>query len=130
MRRMNMRWFILLMPWFGAGACKKSSPNPPTDPSHMAEAETSKSEVPLDKPVPRESVSDGDNQRARPRPRPPKPEKPPVPEIPVAKPTPGKEGFVFSPFNNQIVDVRDIPSGTLVADPTFPVEEKKFFRVP
>lgn len=43
---------------------------------------------------------------------------------------PNQPGFVFSPFSNKIVDVRDIPSGTLVADPTFPAEEKKHFRVP
>ncbi len=49
---------------------------------------------------------------------------------PVATPVPDKEGFVFSPYNKQVVDIRDIPSGTLVQDPTFPAEEKKFFRVP
>ena len=43
---------------------------------------------------------------------------------------PGKEGFVFSPYNNRVVDVRDIPSGTLVQDPTYPASEKKYFRVP
>lgn len=43
---------------------------------------------------------------------------------------PGKEGFVFSPYNNRVVDVRDIPSGTLVQDPTYPPSEKKYFRVP
>lgn len=43
---------------------------------------------------------------------------------------PGKEGFVFSPYNNKLVDVRDIPSGTLVQDPTYPAAEKKYFRVP
>ena len=47
-----------------------------------------------------------------------------------ATPVPGKEGFVFSPFNNKLVDVRDIPSGTLVQDPTYPAAEKKYFRVP
>lgn len=47
-----------------------------------------------------------------------------------ANKVPGKEGFVFSPYNNKVVDVRDIPSGTLVADPTFPQSEKKYFRVP
>jgi hypothetical protein len=26
--------------------------------------------------------------------------------------------------------VRDIPSGTLVQDPTYPAAEKKYFRVP
>ncbi|MEO5714845.1 MAG: hypothetical protein ABIT37_15300 [Luteolibacter sp.] len=43
---------------------------------------------------------------------------------------PGKEGFVFSPYNNKVVDVRDIPSGTLVQDPTYPAADKKYFRVP
>ncbi|MFD2255665.1 hypothetical protein ACFSSA_03170 [Luteolibacter algae] len=47
-----------------------------------------------------------------------------------ANPVPGKEGFVFSPYNNKLVDVRDIPSGTLVQDPTYPAAEKKYFRVP
>jgi hypothetical protein len=62
----------------------------------------------------------------------------PVPDKPVEKrgdyafanPVPGKEGFVFSPYNNKLVDVRDIPSGTLVQDPTYPASEKKYFRVP
>lgn len=50
--------------------------------------------------------------------------------IPVARPVPGKPGMVFSPFNNKIIDVKGIPSGKLVADPTFPASEKKHFRVP
>ena len=48
----------------------------------------------------------------------------------VANKVPGKEGFVFSPYNNKVVDVREIASGTLVTDPTYPTAEKKFFRVP
>ena len=48
----------------------------------------------------------------------------------VASEVPGKPGFVLSPFNNKIIDVRDIPSGTLVADPTYPPSERKYFRVP
>lgn len=61
---------------------------------------------------------------------------PPTPEptrrsdYPFATPVPGKEGFVFSPYNNKVVDVRDIPSGTLVQDPTYPPVDKKYFRVP
>ena len=51
-------------------------------------------------------------------------------DYPFANPVPGKEGFVFSPFNNKLVDGRDIPSGTLVQDPTYPASEKKYFRVP
>jgi hypothetical protein len=51
-------------------------------------------------------------------------------EYSYASKVPGKEGFVFSPYNNKVVDVRDIPSGTLVQDPTYPAAEKKYFRVP
>lgn len=49
---------------------------------------------------------------------------------PFASPVPGKTGFVFSPYNNKVIDVRDIPSGMLVQDPTYPASEKKYFRVP
>ena len=48
----------------------------------------------------------------------------------VANKVPGKEGYVFSPYNNKLVDVRDIPSGTLVQDPTYTGEGKGYFRVP
>lgn len=54
-------------------------------------------------------------------------EKPP---FPVAQGVPGKPGFAFSPYNNQIIDLRGMPPGSLVADPTFPASEKKHFRVP
>lgn len=66
---------------------------------------------------------------------PPPPEPPTQRDYPFANKVPGKDGFVFSPYNNKVVDVRDdqgrlIPSGTLVADPTYPASEKKYFRVP
>lgn len=48
---------------------------------------------------------------------------------PYATKIPGKEGFVFNPFTNNPVDVRGIPSGTLVRDPQDPDESHKF-RVP
>jgi hypothetical protein len=51
-------------------------------------------------------------------------------DYPFANKIPGKPGFVFSPYNNQPIDVRDIPTGTLVQDPTYPASEKKYFRVP
>jgi transcriptional regulator GlxA family with amidase domain len=31
---------------------------------------------------------------------------------------------------NKVIDVRDMPTGTLVQDPTYSAAEKKFFRVP
>ncbi len=43
---------------------------------------------------------------------------------------PGREGFVLSPYNNKLIDVRGILSGTLVQDPTYPAAEMKYFRVP
>jgi hypothetical protein len=49
---------------------------------------------------------------------------------PVAKAVPGKPGFVFSPFNNHIIDLTGIAPGTLVADPQYPASEKKHFRAP
>jgi len=61
----------------------------------------------------------------------PTPTKPdPKPSMQVARPVPGKPGFVFSPFNNKLIDVKGIPSGTLVQDPTYSPDEKKYFRVP
>jgi hypothetical protein len=61
---------------------------------------------------------------------PPPPVEPKRTDYPFANKVPGKDGFVFSPYNNKVVDVRDIPSGTLVQDPTYPASEKKYFRVP
>jgi len=52
------------------------------------------------------------------------------PQVPEARPAPGKAGYVFSPYNNKIIDVQGIPAGALVADPTYPTSEKKYFRVP
>lgn len=49
---------------------------------------------------------------------------------PVALAVPGREGFVLSPFNQKMVDVAGFKSGALVADPHYPLSEKKFFRVP
>jgi hypothetical protein len=50
--------------------------------------------------------------------------------IPVAEPVSGQPGMVKSPFNGKLVDVTGIPAGTMVADPTYPPEQKKYFRVP
>lgn len=51
-------------------------------------------------------------------------------DYPFATSVPGKDGFVFSPYNQKVIDVREIQSGTLVQDPTYPAAEKKYFRVP
>lgn len=67
-----------------------------------------------------------------PEPKPPAPASEPTSPagFPVAKPVPGKEGYVFSPFNNSLIDVKGLMSGTLVSDPRFQLSERKFFRVP
>ncbi len=74
------------------------------------------------------------NPRTRPLPRPDDPKRKPAPPrdtpAPTAVAVKDKPGFVMSPFNDKFIDVRDIPPGTLVADPTYPVSEKKYFRVP
>ena len=64
-----------------------------------------------------------------PDPQNPVSEPPPRQDYRVAVPIPGKEGFVFNPFTNDPVDVRAIPSGTLVRDPNDPDPDHKF-RVP
>lgn len=62
------------------------------------------------------------------------PLKPDVPVKKVSYPTAtsvvGKEGMVLSPYNNRVIDVRGLPSGSLVRDPTYDASEKKYFRVP
>ena len=51
-------------------------------------------------------------------------------KAPVAEPAPGQPGKVISPFNGQLIDVSGLEPGSLVADPTYPPEAKKHFRVP
>ncbi|NJM37349.1 MAG: hypothetical protein HC845_05490 [Akkermansiaceae bacterium] len=51
-------------------------------------------------------------------------------EYPTATKAPGKEGFVLSPYNNKLVDVRGMAPGTLVQDPTHSGEGSGRFRVP
>ena len=47
----------------------------------------------------------------------------------VGRPVPGKAGFVFNPWTNNVVDVRGLPPGTLVRDPVDSDQTHKF-RVP
>lgn len=54
---------------------------------------------------------------------------PPALDYRVAEKIPGKDGFVFNPFTNSMVDVRGIPPGTLVRDPN-DENPDHFFRVP
>lgn len=78
--------------------------------------------------VPPENTANRNTSTENPGTNPGTPER--RPDYPFANKVPGKDGFVFSPYNNKVVDVRDIPSGTLVQDPTYLASEKKYFRVP
>jgi hypothetical protein len=94
------------------------SVRPPRDPN----IETTKPGVDQFKPKP-----EVDQPKLKPNPDKPKVK---IQEYPVAAEVPGRPGFVFSPFNNKVVDVKGIPAGTLVADPQYPPTEKKHFYVP
>ena len=49
---------------------------------------------------------------------------------PEAKPVPGKAGFIFSPYDNKIIDVTGIKPGEIVADPTAPPNLVRYIKVP
>ncbi len=55
--------------------------------------------------------------------------KPAKPNYPTATAVPGKEGFVFNPYTQNIVDIRGVASGKLVRDPEDADLTHKF-RVP
>ncbi|MFD0894083.1 hypothetical protein KBB96_02925 [Luteolibacter ambystomatis] len=103
----------------GLAACKKEEAAP------IGEAERKAVQKSAPGLVADADKGAGGRKQAAPR---PKQEK--KPEHPVAKVVGGQPGFVVSPFNKQIVDVRGVPAGTLVLDPTYPTEEKRLFRVP
>ena len=69
-------------------------------------------------------------ERRKPSSRPVLPKRLKGDPYPVAVAVPGKAGFVISPYSGHAVDVLDVPPGTLVQDPMFPTEDKKYFRVP
>ena len=48
----------------------------------------------------------------------------------TARKIPGKAGYVFNPWTMEPVDVRGIPSGSLVQDPNDPNKSIHRFRVP
>ena len=72
------------------------------------------------------SATNAASRQAEPEPHP----EPTPGTYPVAGTVVGRPGFVASPFNGKIIDVRGVSSGALVADPTFPTSEKKYFRIP
>lgn len=50
--------------------------------------------------------------------------------IPEAKYVGGKPGFVYSPHNNEPVDIRGLPPGAMIEDPGFPGPDKRFLKLP
>lgn len=134
----NLRFLVLLM--LAVASCKKSEPDipshteasskpsppkptplkPPADPPSISAQEKTPPVTPL--PQPEETANTlhkpGPKTKARSQ------------GYPVALPVEGQPGFVKSPYNGKTVDVRDMPSGTLVQDPSFPAEERKYFRAP
>lgn len=100
---------------------KKDEANRTPDKEKKSESETAGGSA-RNQSKPEGSTGDGGDTAEKPAP-PPK-------EYPVARPVPGKPGFVFSPFNNRLIDVKGFPPGSLASDPTYPASEKKHFRVP
>ena len=109
-------------------SCRKSEVIPVADFSNVANKHADA--VSTDTPVIKDTEAAMENERMRPRPRPPEVKKDPPVEYPIAVVLEGRPGFVTSPYNGKIVDLREIPAGTLVQDPSFPAAEKKYFRVP
>ncbi len=55
----------------------------------------------------------------------------PIGTPPTAEHVPGdNQWLVISPFTGKLVDVIGIPPGSLVMDPDFSPEDKKYFRIP
>jgi len=49
---------------------------------------------------------------------------------PLAKAASDRPGIVISPYTGKDVDVVDLPSGSMVCDPAYPMKAKKYFRLP
>jgi|GEM_PF-2714833 len=116
-----MKWWIaVVVLGLLSGGCRRNEPSEEAEPAAAAAP-------PRQRPS---RAAGSDENRAsgsgKIRQRPAETERKP----PLAEPAAEMPGFVVSPFNGKLVDVRGIPAGTLVADPTYPASEKKYFRVP
>ena len=49
---------------------------------------------------------------------------------PVAVPSKLMSGYVISPYDGKKISVKGVASGSLVADPRYPLDQKKYFVVP
>lgn len=120
-----MKKYLPLAAAIALTACEKpgSAPTTGTPPAQQMTPGTP-AETATEEPAPA-----GPSSESKPRPKTQSPQKA-VPSHPVAEAVPGQTGFVLSPHNRSVVDVRGLPPGTLVQDPGFPASEKKYFRVP
>lgn len=127
---MKVIWFLSVAVVMGS-SCKenKMAAVPVNTASPAAKEQTAISTA---EPTVQEDQGEStENQRTRAQPRPEvKPHPKPKDPYNVAEPVKGRPGFVVSPYNGKIIDVRDLPPGTLVMDPTSAPESKSYFRVP
>ncbi|BCX49305.1 hypothetical protein HAHE_32130 [Haloferula helveola] len=115
-----------------SGASFGPKPEPVAKPP--AEKPVEVAEAPKPEPKPAEP------EKPAPAPAPaPKPAKPEKKELTIADldlrgdwPTAETmgEGFVKSPYDGKKINVKGVTSGSLVADPRYGLEERKYFLVP
>ncbi len=51
-------------------------------------------------------------------------------DIPYAIPVPGRPGYVYSPYTDSPVNVRDVPAGTIITDPNDGNRSQRFRIAP
>lgn len=132
------KWLLVPLLATALFSCKKEEPPVESRPTAERKIPSPTKIEPVAEvdPAPKQQ----ENIPETPEPQPEKTANIPPKETPAAPPQPqgypsatalaGKSGYVTSPYSGKIIDVRDMPSGTLVQDPTFPASEKKYFRVP
>ena len=118
--------------WLAAWKSKWQTEPQATPPPQPGPKPEPKPEPPAPDKLPKPQPDPEPKPDPEPEPQPDPDPQPPPPKqnVPVARAVPGKPGFVFSPFNNKLIDVQGIQSGKMVADPHYPAAEKKYFRVP
>jgi|GEM_PF-6700234 len=137
---MKKKWLLLPVMAAAFASCEKQEPTlPPATPTAERKTPAPTKIEPVDDPSPASPpasadtsgpASDAAESPAGSPGKSPSSNPPRADGIPVAKSVEGQPGFVFSPYNDKVVDVRGMPPGMLVADPTFPASEKKHFRLP
>jgi hypothetical protein len=53
-----------------------------------------------------------------------------IASAPPAQGVPGKQGFIFSPYDNKIIDASGIEPGTVFKDPGSPPDAPRFIKLP